>query len=102
MIVWIADRCAFARDVPACQVHRRCRHQPGNGASNAPLRYLTLRSGVQIDQFNLRANQQGIAPDEMRAIRVDLTVEPEALGGQKFDLVVVRLSSCTHSSPLTC
>jgi hypothetical protein len=43
-----------------------------------------------VDQFNLSVSNQGIPPEEMRAVCCDLTVAPDQLDGMKFDVVVVR------------
>ena len=44
---------------------------------------------LQVDQYNRRVNNQGISPEEMRAIRVELRGDGAELDGQKFDIVVV-------------
>lgn len=45
-----------------------------------------------VDQYNLSVSNQGIPPEEMRAVCCDLTVAPDQLDGMKFDVVVV----CPH------
>ncbi|THH18003.1 hypothetical protein EW146_g2932 [Bondarzewia mesenterica] len=48
-----------------------------------------------VDQYNLRATNQGIPPEEMRAMRVELKGEEselEVLGGQRFDVVVCSMA----------
>ena len=44
-----------------------------------------------MDLYNVRVNQQGISPEEMRAIRAALKGEEGELDGAKFDVIVVRL-----------
>ncbi|GBE82817.1 Uncharacterized methyltransferase [Sparassis crispa] len=55
-----------------------------------------ISSGT-VDQYNLRASNQGLAPEEMRAICVDLKGTEGELDGAKFD-VVVCASSFHHFS----
>lgn len=46
----------------------------------------------QVDVYNTRANQQGIPPEEMRAVRAVLGDNDDELDGAKFDVVIVRPS----------
>ncbi|KAF5386915.1 hypothetical protein D9615_002001 [Tricholomella constricta] len=41
-----------------------------------------------VDQFNLRVSNQGISPEEMQAVCVELKGEPGELGDEKFDVIV--------------
>ncbi|KAF7323453.1 Methyltransf-25 domain-containing protein [Mycena chlorophos] len=41
-----------------------------------------------VDQFNKSAAEHGIAPEKMRALRVELRGEDQELDGKKFDVVV--------------
>lgn len=43
-----------------------------------------------VDQYNRRVANQGISPDEMKAICVDLKGVDGELDNRKFDVVVVR------------
>ena len=43
-----------------------------------------------MDVYNKRANQQGIPPEEMKAVRVMLKGEEHELEGAKFNLIIVR------------
>ncbi|KZT74040.1 S-adenosyl-L-methionine-dependent methyltransferase [Daedalea quercina L-15889] len=45
-----------------------------------------------IDQFNLRVSNQGLAPEEMRAVCVDLKQENHELHGTKFDVIVCSMA----------
>ncbi len=42
-----------------------------------------------VDQFNLKAANEGIPPRKMGAVRVELKGDPGELGGQKFDVIIV-------------
>lgn len=42
-----------------------------------------------VDYYNQRVHNQGIPPDEMRAICVELTGTDTDLDGKKFDIIVV-------------
>ena len=42
----------------------------------------------QVDQYNLRANELGVPPERMRAIKADISGNSE-LEGQKFDVILV-------------
>lgn len=44
-----------------------------------------------VDQYNLRVSNQGIPPEEMRAIRYELKGEDTELEGKKFDVIVVSI-----------
>lgn len=57
----------------------------------------------QVDAYNVRADQQGLMPEEMRAIRILLQEEeaPE-LGGIKFDVIFVRLRLLQCALPTDC
>jgi hypothetical protein len=48
---------------------------------------------LQVKQYNLRVENQGIPPEEMQAVRAELKGTAEELDGLKFDVVVVRLLS---------
>ncbi|KAG6839979.1 hypothetical protein C0991_009917 [Blastosporella zonata] len=50
-----------------------------------------------VDQFNLRISNQGIPPEEMQAIRVELKGEHGELGDEKFDVIVC--ASAYHHFP---
>ncbi|KAM5542807.1 hypothetical protein V8D89_003768 [Ganoderma adspersum] len=45
-------------------------------------------SQVSVDQFNAQAENQGLEPDEMRAVCAELKGEPGELDGLKFDVVM--------------
>ncbi|KAM5534036.1 hypothetical protein V8D89_012299 [Ganoderma adspersum] len=45
-------------------------------------------SQASVDRFNTQVENQGLEPDEMRAVCVELTGEPSELDGLKFDIVV--------------
>jgi len=47
-------------------------------------------SQAMVEKYNLKVSNQGISPDEMRAICVDLKGETDELDGMKFDVVMVR------------
>lgn len=49
-------------------------------------------SQKMVDIYNLRVNQQGIPPEEMRAVRVMLEGKEGELGGAKFDVVICTAS----------
>lgn len=49
-------------------------------------------SQSMVDQYNLSVSNQGIPPEEMRAVCCDLTVAPDQLDGMKFDVVVCASS----------
>lgn len=42
-----------------------------------------------VDQYNLRVFNQGIPPEEMRAVCTELEGKDGELEGQKFDIIVV-------------
>ena len=46
-------------------------------------------SQAAVDRYNAQAANQGLEPDEMRAICADLQGKPGGLDGLKFDIVVV-------------
>ncbi len=46
-------------------------------------------SQASVDHFNALAANQGLEPDEMRAVCTELKGEPRELNGVKFDIVVV-------------
>ncbi|KAH8100334.1 S-adenosyl-L-methionine-dependent methyltransferase [Cristinia sonorae] len=46
-------------------------------------------SQAMIDLFNLRVANQGIPPEEMRAVKIELKGEEGELDGAKFDLIIV-------------
>jgi cyclopropane fatty-acyl-phospholipid synthase-like methyltransferase len=48
-------------------------------------------SQSMVDQYNQSVANQGIPPEEMRAVCCDLTAAPDQLDGMKFDVVVVSL-----------
>ena len=50
-------------------------------------------SQAMVDQYNLRVFNQGIPPEEMRAVCAELEGKEGELGGQKFDVIVVSCSS---------
>lgn len=53
-----------------------------------------------VDQYNKRVENQGISPEEMRAIAVELKGESEdELDGAKFDIIVVRDSFSFDCTP---
>ncbi|KAL4254415.1 S-adenosyl-L-methionine-dependent methyltransferase superfamily protein [Abortiporus biennis] len=45
-----------------------------------------------VDQYNLRVSNQGISPDEMKAVCIELKGSGEELDGTKFDLIVCASS----------
>ncbi|KAI0781500.1 S-adenosyl-L-methionine-dependent methyltransferase [Trametes elegans] len=45
-------------------------------------------SQESVDEFNAKASNQGLEPNEMRAICADLKGKPDELGGALFDVVV--------------
>lgn len=45
-----------------------------------------------VDQYNQSVFNQGIPPEEMRAVCCDLTIAPNQLDGMKFDVVVCASS----------
>jgi len=49
-------------------------------------------SQSMIDQYNQSVVNQGIPPEEMRAVCCDLTAAPDQLDGMKFDVVVCASS----------
>ncbi|KAG6831248.1 hypothetical protein H0H87_005814, partial [Tephrocybe sp. NHM501043] len=49
-----------------------------------------------VDQFNLRVGNQGIAPEEMQAVCVELKGEDGELGDEKFDVIVVSRTQTTQ------
>ncbi len=42
-----------------------------------------------VDEFNLRVNNQGLTPDEMKAVCVHLKGVEGELDNQKFDVIIV-------------
>ena len=46
-------------------------------------------SQVSVDLYNTQASNQGLAPEEMRAVCTELKGEPGELDGLKFDIIVV-------------
>lgn len=42
-----------------------------------------------VDQYNAQASNQGLAPEEMKAVCAELKGVPGELGDAKFDLIVV-------------
>ena len=58
-------------------------------------------SQAAVNRYNAQAANQGLEPDEMRAICVDLQGELGELDGLKFDIVVVRalyqVAICTEN-----
>ena len=55
-------------------------------------------SQAAVDRYNAQAANQGLEPEEMRAICADLQGGPGELDGLKFDIVVVR----THCRVAIC
>ena len=56
-------------------------------------------SQASVDHFNAQAANQGLEPDEMRAVCTELKGSPGELDGLKFDLVVVSArmpAVCSH------
>ncbi|KAF9809245.1 hypothetical protein IEO21_07474 [Rhodonia placenta] len=51
-----------------------------------------------VEQFNLRASNQGLAPEEMQAVCVELKGSTNELNGQKFDVIVCALAYHHFSS----
>lgn len=49
-------------------------------------------SQASVDRYNTQASNQGLAPEEMHAVCVELTGDPQEneLDGARFDLIVVR------------
>ncbi|CCM04533.1 uncharacterized protein FIBRA_06714 [Fibroporia radiculosa] len=50
-----------------------------------------ISSGM-VEQFNLKASNQGLAPEEMKALCIELKGSDDELDGQKFDVIVCTLS----------
>jgi 2-polyprenyl-3-methyl-5-hydroxy-6-metoxy-1,4-benzoquinol methylase len=46
-----------------------------------------------VEQYNLRVSNQGIEPDEMKAVATELKGVEGELENAKFDVVVVRIFS---------
>ena len=44
-----------------------------------------------MDQYNTRVKNQGIPPEEMRAVCVELQGADGELDGAKFDVITVRI-----------
>lgn len=44
-----------------------------------------------VDHYNLRVQNQGLLPEEMKAVCIDLKGRDDELDGAKFDVIVVRL-----------
>ncbi|KAH8114082.1 S-adenosyl-L-methionine-dependent methyltransferase [Phellopilus nigrolimitatus] len=51
-----------------------------------------------VDQYNLRFANQGVSPDKIRAVCLELTGAEGELGGQKFDVAVCTLAYHHFSS----
>ncbi|EMD34311.1 hypothetical protein CERSUDRAFT_107518 [Gelatoporia subvermispora B] len=49
-------------------------------------------SSGSVDKYNTRASNQGLVPEEMKAVCVELKGEARELNGAKFDLVVCSMS----------
>ncbi|KAF7971463.1 hypothetical protein HWV62_21044 [Athelia sp. TMB] len=49
-------------------------------------------SDAMVRRYNLRADWQGLAPEEMHAICTDLEHSPEGLDGERFDVIVCASS----------
>jgi ubiquinone/menaquinone biosynthesis C-methylase UbiE len=47
-----------------------------------------------VDRYNARVAEQGIPVSEMRAVVADLSGSPGELDDLRFDVAVVRFSSC--------
>lgn len=68
--------------------------------SRALAPYVKSILGVDIsehmaNQYNKRVSDQGIPPEEMRAVAADLKGTEDELDGRKFDVIVVGVhSSC--------
>ena len=45
----------------------------------------------QVDQYNTRVSNQGIPPEEMRAICLELKGTGDELDGTKFDIITVGI-----------
>ncbi|KAA1477672.1 S-adenosyl-L-methionine-dependent methyltransferase [Dentipellis sp. KUC8613] len=45
-----------------------------------------------VDQYNKRVNEQGIPPEEMHAVCIELKGEPGELDGAKFDVIVCSMA----------
>ena len=54
---------------------------------------------IQVRRYNLRADWQGLTPEEMHATCTDLEHSPEGLDGERFDVIVVSLAAFLHSCP---
>ena len=55
-------------------------------------------SQAAVDRYNAQAANQGLEPDEMRAICADLQGKPCELDGLNFDIIVV----CTRCRGAIC
>ena len=47
------------------------------------------KSGIRRSLQSTQASNQGLAPEEMRAVCTELKGEPDELSGLKFDIIVV-------------
>lgn len=47
-------------------------------------------SDAMVKRYNQRVSEQGILPEEMRAVTIELKGAPDELNGQKFDVIIVR------------
>ncbi|EIN07939.1 S-adenosyl-L-methionine-dependent methyltransferase [Punctularia strigosozonata HHB-11173 SS5] len=56
-------------------------------------------SQSMVDEFNRRVSNQGIPPEEMKAVCTDLQAAEGALDGQKFDVVVCLAAYHHFASP---
>lgn len=55
-----------------------------------------------VEQYNAQVSNQGLAPEEMRAVCMELKGVPGELDDVKFDLIVVSsLASCRTNAWLT-
>ncbi|ESK92207.1 hexaprenyldihydroxybenzoate methyltransferase [Moniliophthora roreri MCA 2997] len=57
-------------------------------------------SQSMVDKYNEQANNQGMEPNEMRAICADLRGEPGELDDSKFDVVICCMSYHHFADPL--
>ncbi|KAJ8093480.1 hypothetical protein PM082_020337 [Marasmius tenuissimus] len=57
-------------------------------------------SQAMVDKYNERADNQGITPEEMRAICINLEEEPSQMGDLKFDVVLCSMSYHHFADPM--
>ena len=58
-------------------------------------------SPASVEQYNIQAANQGLTPEEMKAVCIELKGEPGELGDARFDLVIVSARTPYDSIRLT-